>query len=142
MWGEEGYRGNQVAHPAEFEVWRGFRALKSIDPESFGPIPSTLGGDEQVPSGRHKNLDKNLEDLTPPGTGISEADSAKTRWDRRLSPSDPQALRRRRRPPPPLSIPGEAATPEERAQLAQWALQHMLGPGTKFKWSLSRKEEI
>jgi hypothetical protein len=148
LWGEEGY-AMVLKSLAQLNLKFGeaFRALRSIDPESFGPISSAVTGDKQAPSSKDNKEEKrpsppsSSPGLTPPDSATTQSDSTNRRWYRRLSPSDPQAIWRRRSPSP-VSVAGEPATPEERVELEQQALQQKLSPGTKFKWSLSHKEEV
>ena len=148
LWGEEGYP-MVIKSLAQLNLYFGeaFRALKSIDPESFEPLPSGLGGDEQVPSENpHMGKGGTSKHLMLPSPGSSEGDSTSTKerssWYRRLSPSGPRAIWRRKSVSPALTPPEGLLSPEEKARLAREALQQKLSPGTKFKWSVSLKEKI
>jgi hypothetical protein len=159
LWGEEGHE-IIVKCLAQLNVKFGeaFRALRSIDPDSFvNTTCVTTADSEQSPASSSSRLDvsdKRTRSPTPSGRGISSADASATaesendgrgrrkRWYGRLSPSNSPRFWRRKRSASISSVSAEPTTSEERTKLAQQALQQKLSPGTKFKWSVSRKEQI
>lgn len=148
IWGESGHTMIvKSLGQLNLKFGEAFRTLKTIDPDSFGKAGADKGEDGSQASPSDRGSPSSGGGLRGPPQGPGQPPEGGTRrrwWQRRLSPSDPNAIWRRRRNESVSSLTSTDApsTEEERQELEQQAVQQRLGPGTKFKWSLSRKEEI
>jgi hypothetical protein len=158
LWGFEGHMIIlKCLGQLNLKFGEAFRVVRSIDPDSFDTMMSDTSRashldilDCQPESRGGPNQSGGSSSTTgrPPGaSGGRDPDRKKKSWYRRLSPSDPQNIWRRKMPTGVESISTEAlptapTTPEERAELEHKTLQQKLSPGTKFRWSVSLKEQI
>lgn len=156
IWGDKGYKIT-IKCLAQLNVKFGeaFRTIRSIDPDTFADIESDLDQITQhIPvstdsltneasSGATKT---NLTQEHSIGTSsqVSLQNTKKERllrrWLKRLSTKGSVPFWKRKS----LSslAPSEEDTAEAKAQLADQALQQKMSPGTKFKWSLTMKEQL
>jgi hypothetical protein len=157
LWGEKGYEMIvQCLAQLNLKFSEAFRTLASIDPDSFTDATSAgIANEPEQPTRSTSSLSSSVksgtESLGAEGHTTAESDKnqkgAKKTWHTRLYPSKsntskPKRFWRRKRSSSIYSDSGESPTAAEKAELAQQALQQKLSPGTKFLWSVTKKEQI
>ncbi|KAF2494482.1 hypothetical protein BU16DRAFT_589361 [Lophium mytilinum] len=155
LWGEEGCEmALKCLAQLNVKFGEAFRTLRSIDLDNFEGDTSIEKGPSQqsLPPSPMKETSSNSVSRSPSVSGRSSPSSkpqtqkkpeSNPRWYKRLSVSDPNGIWKKKRN---LSIASTAEGPADetaaKTKLAQEVLQQKLSPGTKFKWSISLKEEL
>jgi len=149
VWGDNGYEMiRKCLAQVNVKFGEAFRTLQSIDPESFnerkdaaaadsGQSPTSSSFRLKLPSKLHRSPSQSSISSTdpslPPQPEKDLKGKRKSRFSR-LSPSNPAGFWRRKRSTSVSSISEEVLT--------QQALQQKMSPGTKFRWSVSLKEQM
>ncbi|KAF2802211.1 uncharacterized protein BDZ99DRAFT_468995 [Mytilinidion resinicola] len=155
LWGEEGYEMTlKCLAQLNVKFGEAFRTLRSIDPDSFESVTAIGKGPSQqsLPLSPMKETSSNSVSRSPSVSGRSSSSSklqtqkepeSNPRWYKRLSVSDRNGIwKRKKRPSVASTAEGPADETAAKTMLAQEALQQKLSPGTKFKWSISLKEQL
>jgi hypothetical protein len=151
LWGENGYEMiRKCLAQVNVKFGEAFRTLQSIDPDSFAYTKSLTTPDNvESPASSSFRLKltgklsrsrsrSNISSTDP----LPSLEPEKDRKDRKksrfsmLSPSNSPGFLRHKSS---SSISSLADDPDK---LAQKALQQKMSPGTKFKWSVSLKEQL
>lgn len=168
-WGDEGYAIIlKCLAQLNIKFGEAFRTLRSIDPDSFKDAPSRITLPEHV--SRESSTRSSMFAVTasqilveesshPSLASTSSLDSKgpvmvetvgnaisptrKKHWYHRISGSMSKGKGIWRNKTSNVSpLASKVMSAGEQAELEQKALQHKLSPGTKFRWSITHKEQI